>query len=124
MSAYIFAVEKNPKPQLLRVLILPKNQQREYITLHYSFSSPTEENKNPMTNNIADTNPETRATSGLNYPFTKGCKNAKIIKAMPRLIAPLPGSLIPLENFITTILTVSINVAIPLINRDSATRNR
>ena len=64
------------------------------------FALSFEEKTKPIPNNMAAISPETRAISILSFPLTKGCINAKMIKETPKLIAPLPSLLKPL-NFIS-----------------------
>ncbi len=100
MSVYGTFAQKSQYRQPVIKQKLRLNQQEVHKELHCSLSASKEENTKPIINNIAAITPETTATSVLNSPLTKGCRNAKITKAIPKLTAPFPSSLRPFIGFI------------------------
>jgi len=74
MNVFVFFEDNSLLNQLIKMRLLLKNQQIEYIKLRYSFFSSIEVRIKPTINNIKAIKPETIAISNFNSPLTNGCK--------------------------------------------------
>ncbi len=97
----VFFVSTDQRQEQINQIKQQNHQQVLNLKSHYSLDfPPREDNKTPTTNNIEANITETTEVLMFISSFTKGCTTAKIMKAIPKFINPLPSSLRPLRRFI------------------------